>query len=206
MKSSTTVVGVFLPVLNMGLESETWVPVSGDSYPEMGGVCDGPVCSPRAGCMSQLLSRAFTAPPCPGEVTMSKRASTRVAARVASKRAFARVHPDLGLVAHSPEVLGMAQCLDSRSRMPRAYGAYCFKLSFTPVAVIANAIAHPDDDEFGPILYTAGPNVTGQFTKDKYGHGVECPAGFQDAAVVGRYGGGDGLVVRMGGFFVMFFG
>jgi hypothetical protein len=69
---------------------------------------------------------------------MSKRASTRVAARVASKRAFARVHPDLGLVAHSPEVLGMAQCLDSRSRMPRAYGAYCFKLSFTPVAVIAN--------------------------------------------------------------------
>jgi len=51
--------------------------------------------------MSQLLNRAFTPGPCPGEVTMSKRAS----ARVASKRAFARVHPQLGLVAHSLEVL-----------------------------------------------------------------------------------------------------
>jgi hypothetical protein len=156
-------------------------------------------------CRNCLVAHSLRAP-VPGEVTMSKRPSPRVAARVASKRAFARVHPDLGLVAHSPEVLGMANCLDSRTHRPRAYGAYCFKLSFTPVAVIANAIAHPDDDEFGPILYTAGPNVTGQFTKDKYGHGVECPAGFQDAAVVGRYGGGDGLVVRMGGFFVMFFG
>ena len=67
-------------------------------------------------------------------------------------------------------------------------------------------MTHPDDDEFGPILYTAGPNVTGQFTKDKYGHGVECPAGFQDAAVVGRCGAGDGLMLRKGGFFVMFFG
>ena len=82
---------------------------------------------------------------------MSKRAS----ARVASKRAFARVHPQLGLVAHSPEVLGMAHCLDSSTQRGRSFGAYCFKLSFTPVAVIANAIAHPDDDEFGPILYTA---------------------------------------------------
>ena len=133
---------------------------------------------------------------------MSKRAS----ARVASKRAFARVHPQLGLVAHSPEVLGMAHCLDSSTQRGRSFGAYCFKLSFTPVAVIANAIAHPDDDEFGPILYTAGPNVTGQFTKDAAEHGVECPVGFQDAAVVGRYGGGDGIVVQSGGLFVMFFG
>ena len=123
---------------------------------------------------------------------MSKRAS----ARVASKRAFARVHPQLGLVAHSPEVLGMAHCLDSSTQRGRSFGAYCFKLSFTPVAVIANAIAHPDDDEFGPILYTAGPNVTGQFTKDKHGHGVECPVGFQDAAVIGRLGAGDGIGIR----------
>jgi len=137
---------------------------------------------------------------------MSKRPSRRVAARVASKRAFARVHPAFGLVAHSPEVLGMARCLDSTPQRGRPTGAYCFKLSFTPVAVIANAIAHPDDEAFGPIFYTAGPNVTGQFTKDKYGHGVECPAGFQDAAVVGRYGGGDGIVVQSGGLFVMFFG
>src|SRR5215467_5888322 len=126
--------------------------------------------------MSQLLSRAFTARPYPGEVTMSKRPSRRVAARVASKRAFARVHPAFGLVAHSPEVLGMARCLDSTTQSGRPTGAYCFKLSFTPVAVIANNIAHPDDDASMPILCTAGPNVTGQFTKDKYGHGVECPA------------------------------
>ena len=152
--------------------------------------------------MSQLLSRAFTARPCPGEVTMSKRAS----ARVASKRAFARVHPQLGLVARSPEVLGMAHCLDSPSQSPRTFGAYCFKLNFTPVAVIANSIAHPNDSEFGPILYTAGPNVTGQFTKDKNGRGVECPAGFQHAAVVGRHAAGDGIGVPPGGFFVMFFG
>jgi hypothetical protein len=63
---------------------------------------------------------------------MSKRSS----ARVASKRAFARVHPQLGLVAHSPEVLGMAHCLDSPTQSPRTFGAYCFKLNFTPVSVI----------------------------------------------------------------------
>jgi hypothetical protein len=50
-----------------GTRIRDWVPLSGDSYPEMGGVCDGPVCSPRVGCMSQLLSRAFTARPCPQE-------------------------------------------------------------------------------------------------------------------------------------------
>ena len=137
---------------------------------------------------------------------MSKRPSRRVAARVASKRAFARVDPNFGLVAHSPEVLGMARCLDSTTQRGRPTGAYCFKLSFTPVAVIANAIAHPNDEAHAIIFYTAGPNVTGQFTKDAYGHGVECPAGFQDAAVVGRYGGGDGIVVQSGGLFVMFFG
>src|SRR3954471_7699102 len=57
---------------------------------------------------------------------------------------------------HSPEVLGMAHCLDSPDQSPRPFGAYCFKLNF-------------------------GPNVTGQFTKDKNGRGVECPAGFQHA-------------------------
>ena len=73
--------------------------------------------------------------------------------------------------------------------------------------VIANAIiATPDDNEFGPILYTAGPNVTGQFTKDKHGRGVECPAGFKDAAVVGRSGSGTGINAPSGGLFVMFFG
>jgi hypothetical protein len=133
---------------------------------------------------------------------MSKRPSRRVA----SKRAFARVDPNLGLVAHSPEVLGMARCLDSTTQRGRLSGAYCFKLSFTPVAVIANAIAHPNDEAHAIIFYTAGPNVTGQFTKDNYGHGVECPAGFQDAAVVGRHGAGDGIVVQSGGLFVMFFG
>jgi hypothetical protein len=74
-----------------------------------------------------------------------------------------------------------------RPTKARAFGAYCFKLNFTPVSVIANAIAHPNDNEFGPILYTTGPNVTGQFTKDKNGRGVE-------------------ISVPPGGFFVMFFG
>jgi hypothetical protein len=100
----------------------------------------------------------------------------------------------------------MAKCLDSPTQSPRPFGAYCFKLSFTPVAVIANGIAHPNDKEFGPILYTAGPNVTGQFIKDAAGRGVECPAAFQDAAVVGRIGTGDGITVPSGGLFVMFFG
>ena len=141
---------------------------------------------------------------------MSKRPSRRVAARVVSKHAFARIDP-FGvrpLVAHSPEVLGMANCLDSGTRGPRPFGAYCFKLSFTPVAVIANAIAHPLDKAFGPfpVLYTAGPNVTGQFARDQADIGVECPVGFQDAAVVGRYAAGDGITAPFGGLFVMFFG
>ena len=103
----------------------------------------------------------------------------------------------------------MAYCLDSTTQSPRPFGAYCFKLSFTPVAVIANAIAHPTlDKAFGPfpILYTAGPNVTGQFTRDAAELGVECPVGFQDAAVVGRYSAGDGITIPPGGLFVMFFG
>ena len=90
----------------------------------------------------------------------------------------------------------MAHCLDSSSQSPRPFAAYCFKLNFTPTSVIASAIAHPNDNEFGPILYTAGPNVTGQFTKDKNGRGVECPAGFQHTAVVGRSGAGNGIPFR----------
>jgi len=148
---------------------------------------------------------------------MSKRASARVSskrsarvvpkrsARVVSKHAFARVDLNLGLVAHSPEVLGMATCLDSVSHHTRPFGAYCFKLSFTPVSVVVSPIAHPNDDEFTPILYTAA-NVTGPFTKDNQGHGVECRAGFQHAAVVGRRAAADGIGVGSGGFFVMFFG
>ena len=132
---------------------------------------------------------------------MAKRASTRAAV----KPAFARVDPFAGLVAHSPEVLGMAHCLDSPDQSPRPFGAYCFKLNFTPTSVMANAIAHPDHIEFTPILYTAA-NVTGKFTKDNFGHGVECPAGFQHEAVVGRKGGDEGIGVPSGGFFVMFFG
>ena len=86
---------------------------------------------------------------------MSKRAS----ARVASKRAFARVDPFAGLVAHSPEVLGMAHCLDSPDQSPRPFGAYCFKLNFTPVSVIANAIAHPNDDQsFTQLVQTSLDN------------------------------------------------
>ena len=84
--------------------------------------------------MSQLVGRAFTARPGPGEVTISK-------------RAFARVDPFAGLVAHSPEVLGMANCLDSSDQSPHPFGAYCFKPNFTPVSVIAYAIAHPNDNE-----------------------------------------------------------
>jgi hypothetical protein len=127
-----------------------------------------------------------------GEVTMSH-------------AAFARVDGFGNLISHSPEVLGMAHCLDSSTQRPRTFGAYCFKLNFTPTSVIASPIAHPNDDEFNPILYIAA-NVTGQFTKDKNGHGVECPAGFQHAAVVGRRSAGDGIGVPPGGFFVMFFG
>ena len=121
-----------------------------------------------------------------------------------SARAFARVDGFGNLVAHSPEVLGMAQCVESVSGTPQTFGAYCFKLNFTPVSVIANPIAHPNDTPFGPILYTAGPNVTGQFTKDKGGRGIECPAGFQHAAVVGRREAGNGIGVPPGGFFVIF--
>ena len=128
---------------------------------------------------------------CPGEATMSH-------------AAFARVDGFGNLISHSPEVLGMANCLDSSTQRPRTFGAYCFKLNFTPTSVIASPIAHPNDDEFAPILYTAA-NVTGQFTKDKNGHGVECPAGFQNAAVVGRRAAGDGIGIPPGGFFVMFF-
>jgi hypothetical protein len=84
-----------------------------------------------------------------------------------SHAAFARVDPFAGLVAHSPEVLGMAHCLDSPDQSPRPFGAYCFKLNFTPTSVIANAIAHPNDNEFNPILYTAVQTSLGNLRKTK---------------------------------------
>lgn len=122
-----------------------------------------------------------------------------------SALAFARVDGFGNLIAHSPEVLGMAHCVLSASGTIQTFGAYCFKLDFTPVSVIANPIAHPNDSPFGPILYTAGPNVTGRFTKNKNGSDLECPEGFQHAAVVGRHEAGDGIGVPPGGFFVIFF-
>ena len=88
-----------------------------------------------------------------------------------------------------------------------AYGAYCFKLEFTPMAVVACSIAHPNDNTcgpFGPILYTAGPNITGILTTDGFGRPVECEPGFQDAAVVCRIQGGDQLAIGYGGFVVIF--
>ena len=72
------------------------------------------------------------------------------------------------------------------------------------MTVTATSIAHPDDTPFGPILYTAGPDVSGRFTKDGNGRDIECPVGFQDAAVVGRVEAGDGLRLGLGGFFVLF--
>jgi hypothetical protein len=53
-----------------------------------------------------------------------------------SARAFARVDGFGNLLAHSPEVLGMAHCLDSPSQTQITFGAYCFKLNFTPVCVM----------------------------------------------------------------------
>jgi len=119
-------------------------------------------------------------------------------------RAFVRIDGFGNLVAHSPEVEGMAQCLDSNTGQKRPFGAYCFKLSFTPVSVIATPIAHPDDSPFEPVLYAAGPNIVGPFTKDKNGAGVECSPGFQNAAVYGRRQAGDGIGVPRGGFFAVF--
>jgi hypothetical protein len=63
------------------------------------------------------------------------------------------------------------------------------------VNVIATPMAHPNDSAFGPILYTAGLSLTGPFTRNKNGNGLECPAGFQDAAVVDRVEAGGGLTV-----------
>jgi len=123
---------------------------------------------------------------------------------IMSARAFARVDGQGNLISHSPQVIGMRQCQRSSSGRPVRFGAYCFKLSFTPVSVIANSIAHPTDTPFGPIPYTAGPNVSGRFTKDGLGADIECPAGFQDAAVICRVQAGDGLSIAPGGFFVIF--
>ena len=65
------------------------------------------------------------------------------------------------------------------------------------MSVIANPIAHPNDTPFGPILYTAGPNVIGPFTKNKNGRDLECPAGFQHAAIVGRRETGNGMTCSL---------
>ena len=119
-------------------------------------------------------------------------------------RGFARIDGRGNLVASSSTVVGMERCINSSTHQQFMFGAYCFKLRFTPNVVIASPIAHTDDTPFGPILYTAGPNLTGPFTKNKNGNGVQCPAGFQDAAVVGRVEAGDGLTVPPGGFFVLF--
>ena len=119
-------------------------------------------------------------------------------------RAFARVDGQGNLIAHSPNVLGMAHCIRSSSGQQVIFGAYCFKLKFTPVTVIATNIAHPNDTPFGPILYTAGPNLIGNFTKDNNGSDIACPAGFQDAAVICRVQAGAGFNPGPGGFFVIF--
>jgi hypothetical protein len=58
-------------------------------------------------------------------------------------------------------------------------GAYCFKLTFAPVVVIATSIAHPDDSQFGPTLYAAAPNVAGVLTKDLNGFAIVCPPASQ---------------------------
>lgn len=118
--------------------------------------------------------------------------------------AFARIDGFGNLLAHSPNVVGMMNGLDSPTQRPITFGVYCFKLDFTPVSVMANSIAHPNDTGFGPLLYTAGPNITGQFTVDGNGRGIECPAGFSDAAVVCRTAAGNGLLIPPGGLFVQF--
>jgi len=118
-------------------------------------------------------------------------------------RGFARVDR-LGNLVTSQGVVGIKPAVTSSDGRDIIHGAYCFKLEFTPVTVIATSIAHPDDTPFGPILYTAGPDVSGRFTKDGNGRDIECPAGFQDAAVVGRVEAGDGLRLGLGGFFVLF--
>ena len=120
-----------------------------------------------------------------------------------SARGFAKVD-GLGNLIASEGVVGMKPAVHSSGSGEVSRGAYCFKLSFTPTSVIANSIAHPDDTPFGPLFYTAGPNVTGAFTKDGNGSRIECPPGFQDAVVVGRVQAGDGLNIGRGGFFVIF--
>ncbi|MBP0450798.1 hypothetical protein J5Y04_14765 [Kitasatospora sp. RG8] len=119
-------------------------------------------------------------------------------------RGFARVDNPGNLIS-SQGVTGMAKALSDGRPIP--FGAYCFKLEFTPLAVVACSVAHPDDNRygpFGPILYTAGPNISGILTTDDNGSPVECPAGFQDAAVIGRVPSGVGLGIAYGGFYVLF--
>jgi hypothetical protein len=122
-----------------------------------------------------------------------------------SARGFARLDGFGNLVvAQSKGVIGVQRAVRSSSGEVVNNGAYCFNLDFTPVSVIATSIAHPDDTPFGPDLYTAGPNISGELTKDGNGASIMCPVGFQDAAVVGRVQAGDGLSTGPGGWFVLF--
>jgi hypothetical protein len=117
---------------------------------------------------------------------------------------FARVDGAGNLVvSQSSGVVGMTQAVTSNGASVHR-GAYCFKLASRPAGAVASSIAHPDDSPFGPILYTAGPDLSGVLTRDENGSSIHCPVGFQDAAVVGRVEGGDGLDIGPGGFFVLF--
>lgn len=124
-----------------------------------------------------------------------------------SARGFARVDRFGNLVA-SQGVVGIKNAVHlsvtGTEEGPVTLGASCFKLDFTPVTVIATSIAHAEETQFGPILYTAGPNISGPLATDNNGKPIGCPAGFQDAAVVGRVTAGDGLRFPQGGFFVIF--
>jgi len=122
-------------------------------------------------------------------------------------RGFARVDRFGNLVA-SQGVVGIRNAVHLSAtgieERPVTFGASCFKLDFRPVTVIATSIAHPDETAFGPILYTAGPNISGPLATDNNGKAIGCPAGFEDAAVVGRVTAGEGLRFPQGGFFVIF--
>jgi hypothetical protein len=122
-----------------------------------------------------------------------------------SARGFARLDRSGNLVAaQSKGVIGVQPAVRASSGDTVHNGAYCFNLDFAPVSVIATSAAHPEDSPFGPILYTAGPDVAGELTKDQNGASITCPVGFQDAAVVGRVEAGDGLRMGPGGCFVLF--
>jgi hypothetical protein len=119
-------------------------------------------------------------------------------------RGFARIDNQGQLVA-SKGVVGMRTAISGGQSIP--FGAYCFKLEFTPLAILACSIAHPDDYTagfYGPLWYTAGPNITGTVTSDQDGTPVQCVPGYQDAAVFGRSVGTGILRTPYGGVFVLF--